>query len=113
FEGVHLHGHFGGRDQTRHEHEVPARQLGAIAQIQILGECIVLPPASVVYCDAAPYAGGTVEVEEKPAAIAAAMFENEMAVEQNRLNFREQRVILVDVTPACLHHPDFRIAEMR
>jgi hypothetical protein len=36
-----------------------------------------------------------------------------MAVEQYRLRFRQQRVVLVDVAPPRLDHPDLRIGEVR
>src|SRR3954469_23122112 len=32
-----------------------------------------------------------------------------MRVEQDGLDLREQRVVLVDVAPACLNHPDLSI----
>ena len=57
--------------------------------------------------------GGAVEIEEAPAAVAAAVLEHEMAVEQDRLDLGEQRVVLVDVAPARLHHPDLRVGEVR
>ena len=112
-ERVHLHRHFGGRDDAGHEHEPPAAQLRAIAEVEILGQRVVLPAARIVDRDAAPDAGGAVEVEEAAAAVAAAVFEDEVTVEQNRLDLRQQRVVLVDVAPARLHHADLRIAEVR
>src|SRR5260221_5678437 len=112
-ELLHFDRHFGRRDQPGHEDELPPAQLRAIAQIEIFRERIVLPAAGVLDCDAAPNAGSAVEIEEASAAMATAVLENEMTVEQNRLDLREQRVILVDVSPARLHHADFRIAEVR
>src|SRR5262249_20569034 len=55
----------------------------------------------------------SVEVEEASAAITSAVLEDEMPVEQDRLDLREQRIVLVDVPPARLHHPDARVAEVR
>src|ERR1700722_3502120 len=40
------------------------------------------------------------------------MLEHEMTVQQNGLNFGEERVIAVDVSPAGLHHTDLGIGEM-
>jgi hypothetical protein len=63
------------------------------------------PPASSIGL-AAPDAGGAVEVEEAAAAVAAAVLEHEVRVEQDGLNLRQQRVVLVDVPPPRLHHAD-------
>ena len=112
-ERVHLDRHFGGGDQVGEEDELPAAKLGAVAEIQILGQRIVLPAAGIVDRHAAPGPRRAVEVEEAAAAIAPAVLEDEVAVEQDRLNLRQQRVVLVDVAPARLHHADARIGEMR
>jgi hypothetical protein len=40
------------------------------------------------------------------------VFEHEMAVEQNGLDFGQQRVVAVDVGPARLHHADLGIGEV-
>ena len=41
------------------------------------------------------------------------MLEHEVRVEQDRLDLRQQRIVLVDVAPPRLHHPDPGISEMR
>ena len=70
------------------------------------------PPASSIAC-APPDAGRAVEVEEPAGAIAAAVLEDEMAVEQDGLDSGEQRIVAVDMAPARLDHPDAGIGEMR
>ena len=112
-EGVHLDRHFGRRHDVGQEHELPAAQLRAVAQIEIFGQRIVLPPAGVADGLAAPHARRAVEIEEASRAVAAAVLEHEVAVEQDRLDLREQRVILVDVPPARLHHADLRVGKVR
>ena len=47
-EGVHLDRHFGRRDEVGQEDELPAAQLRAVAQVEILGQRVVLPAARVV-----------------------------------------------------------------
>src|SRR4029079_18141333 len=113
FEGVKLDRDLRRWDHAWHEHESPAAQLRAIAEVEIFGERVVLPAAGVVDRRPPPHAGGAVEVEEPAAAVAAAVLEDEMAVEQDRLDLGEQRVVLVDVPPARLHHRDFAVAEVR
>ena len=112
-EGVHLDRHFGGRDEVRHEQELPALELRAVAEVEVLGERIVLPAARVGDHLAAPDAGGAVEVEERAGAVAAAVLEDEVPVEHDRLDARQQRVVAVDVAPARLHHADLRFGELR
>ena len=69
----------------------------------------MLPAAGRVNRLAPPDAGRAVEIEEAPGAVPAAVLEDEMRVEQDRLNLREERVVLVDVAPARLHHPDLLV----
>ncbi len=73
----------------------------------------MLPAAGIRDGRAAPDARRAVEVEKAAGAIAAAVLEDEVAVEQNRLDLRQQRVVLVDVAPARLHHADVRVDEVR
>ena len=61
---------------------------------------------------APPDAGGAVEVEEAPGAVAGRVLDDEVAVEEDRLDLRQQREIAVQVLPARLHHPDRRIREV-
>ncbi len=112
-EGVHLDRHFRGRDDVGNEDELPAAQLRTVAEVQVLGQGVVLPTARIFDDPATPDAGGAVEVEEAAGAVAPAVLEHEVAVEQNRLDLREQRVILVDVSPARLHHADLRVGKIR
>ena len=105
-------GHFGGRDDVREEMELPSAQLSAIAEVEILGQRVVLPTARIVDRLSAPHAGRTVEVEEVLRAVAPAVFEDEVPVEQDRLDSRQQRIVLVDVAPARLHHTDLGVGEV-
>ncbi len=45
--------------------------------------------------------------------MAAAVLQDEVAVEQDGLNLRQEGVILIDVSPPGLYHADFRIREVR
>ena len=111
-EGVHLDRQLRRRDVIGQEDELPAAQLRAIAEIEIFGQRVVLPAAGVADRLAPPDARRAVEVEEAPAAIAAAMLEHEVRVEKDRLDLGEERVVLVDVPPPRLHHRDFGVAEV-
>ena len=109
-EGVHLHRDLGRRDHVLQEHEPPALHLRAVGEVEVLGERVVLPAAAVDDRLAAPDARGAVEVEEAAGAVAPAVLEDEVAVEEDRLHLGEQRVVAVDVAPAHLHHAHLRIA---
>src|SRR5207237_6051598 len=41
------------------------------------------------------------------------MFNHGMAVQQNGFHLGEQRIIAIQISPACLHHPDLFILEVR
>ena len=73
---------------------------------------IVLPSAGFVYGGATPHAGRAVEVEKTSAAGAAGVFEHEVAIEQNRFDFGQKRIIAIDVRPPRLHHADVGIGEV-
>ncbi len=92
---------------------MPAANLRAIGKIGVFGERVVLPAACVFDSAPAPDARGAVEIEKESAAIARAMLDDEMAVEQNRFHFGERGIVPVDVAPARLHHGELRIREIR
>ncbi len=70
----------------------------------------MLPAACIGDRRASPHAGSAVEVEEAASAVSPAVLEDEMRVEEDRLDPREQRVVAVEVTPARLDHSHFRVA---
>ena len=111
-EGVHLDRDFRGGDDVGNEHEPPAAKLRAVAQVQVLGQRVVLPATRVVDGDPAPDASGAVEVEEPAPTMASAVLEHEVAIEENRLDLGEQRVVLIDVTPPGLNHGHARVREV-
>ncbi len=89
--------------------EPPAGHLGAVADVEVLGEGVVLPAACVDEGLAAPKPRGAVEVEEAAAAVARTLLHQEVAVEEETLGPGQPRRRLVEVVPAGLHHPDARV----
>ncbi len=112
-EAVHLGRHLPRRHDVRQEHEAPAFELGAVAEVEILGERVVLPASRRLDGGAAPHARGAVEIEEPAGPAAAAVLEDEVGVELNSLDLGEQRLCLVEVAPARLHHAHARVPEVR
>src|SRR5436309_16028572 len=83
-EGVHLDRQLRRALDARVVDELPALELGAITQISIFGEGVVLPAAGVLDRGAAPHAGGAVEVDEAPGKVSRAVHDHEVAVKKNR-----------------------------
>jgi hypothetical protein len=71
----------------------------------------VLPAAGEFDGAAAPHAGRPVEVEEAAGAVANSLLDDEVAVEQDGLEAREQVRAPVDVRPAHLRAGDERVVE--
>ena len=61
---------------------------------------------------APPHAGGAVEVEEDAGAGAAAVFEDEVAVEEDGFDLGEEAVVAIEVRPAGLDHADAGLGEV-
>ena len=112
FEGGHLDGELGGALDVLEVFELPAYELGAVAEVGVFGEGVVLPAAGGGDGLAAPHAGGAVEVEEDAGAAAAAVLEDEMAVEEDGFDLGEEAVVAVEVGPAGLDHADFGLGEV-
>ena len=110
-ERVHLHRHFRRRNHFRKVDEAPARELRAVAQVQILRQRVMLPAPRVLDGGAAPDAGSPIEIEEASAAVAGGVLDDEVAVEEDGLRLREVRVLAVQVLPADLHHPHPLVGE--
>ena len=53
------------------------------------------------------------KLKNRPDAVASAVLEHEVRVEQDRLDLGQQRIVRVDVAPARLHHRDLGIDEER
>src|ERR1700722_8364756 len=72
----------------------------------------MLPTPGFVDGSAPPHTGSSVEIEKDAATRPPRMLKHEVPVEQNGLDLGQQRVVTVDVCPAGLHHPHFRVGEV-
>src|SRR6185369_7035285 len=111
-EGVYLNRQLRGHIIVSQVNKMPPHQLGAVRKIGVLGQSVVLPAAGPLDRLAAPHSGGAVEVEEPAAAITRHLFNDEVPVEHDRLNFSQQRVVRIDMAPAHLNHSDSLIGEV-
>jgi hypothetical protein len=89
-----------------------AAQLRTIGQVQIFRQCVVLPAASVSDHLFAPNSAGSCEVEQTSRREPRLVFDHVVAVEQQGLSARQQRVFAVQVCPTGLHHGHLRILEV-
>ena len=109
--GAHAVGELSGDADVLEKHEAPPAHLRPIAQVQVLGERIGLPPAGILQAAAAPHAGGAVEVEEAAATVTSSLFEEEVTVQQHALRSRQPVVAFVQMVPAGLDHTYVRETE--
>src|SRR5688572_20956347 len=65
FEGFDLGGQFRRHNDICKVTDLPTTHLGAIAQVQVLGQSIPLPAACVFNARAPPDAGCTIEIKKK------------------------------------------------
>src|SRR5262245_1974429 len=93
------------------ELELPAAQLCPVAQVQIFRQCIVRPSAGVEDAGGPPDTGRTVEIHEEARRAARGLLHDEMSVQPDRLQAREQRIVGVQMTPARLYHADSRMGK--
>lgn len=112
FEAVHINRKLGGSIDVVKEDEAPAFELGAVAEIHVLGEGVVIPTACVGDGGFAPDASGAVESEEASAAVARGLFELHVAVEEHGLDAGEDVVGAIEMLPARLNEADFVVGEV-
>ena len=105
-------GNSAGRHEIRQENEAPALELRAVAEVEVFGERIVLPAAGIRDAGAPPEASGAVEIEKASAPAAGGLLEQKMSIQEHGLDARENGVGAVQMPPAGLDHPDFRIGEI-
>src|SRR5215472_12601150 len=99
-EGINLDRNFRRRLFIKQVDEFPTHQLSAEAEVRILSQRVVLPATAHFDGVSAPDAGGAIEIEEGAGAIAGGLFDDEVAVEHDGLQSRQQVVTAVDMRPA-------------
>ena len=111
-DAVHLHRQLGRGLDLLQEDDPPVAQLGAEAQVQVLGEGVGPPAAGILDGAPPPDTGRAVELEEMVPCPAARLLDGEMDVQLQGLQPGEQRVVVVQVGPAGLDHAHPLILEM-
>ena len=90
---------------------LPASELGAIAELQVLGERGSAPSAGVVDGLTPPNSRRAGEVGEEAFVRAHGLLDEKVEVDGQRLQAREPRVALVEVPPPRLRETDLRVVE--
>jgi hypothetical protein len=98
-------------DQVLQVCGTPAAQLRPVAQVQILGQGGGAPAARILYRRSPPDSRGAREVGEVTVRRSDRLLHEEVEVDRKRLQPREPRVALVQVTPSCLREADGWIIE--
>ena len=88
-KAVHIDRKFGGHDHIGEVNELPAFQLCTVAEIEILGERVMLPASGIGNARLSPDACGSIEIEKPPAAAAGGLFEEKMTIQEEGLNLRQ------------------------
>src|SRR4051812_1743695 len=110
-ESVHVHGQLSGCDHVCQKDKLPARQLSAIAQVEVLRQRVMLPSPCLFDARFPPQARRAVEVKEASAPAPRRLLQKEMAVEEHRLHPGKQGITSVEVAPSCLNHSDIRVGK--
>src|SRR5437660_9029906 len=111
-EAVHVYRQFRRSYNVRKINEFPARQLGAIAEIEILAQCIILPASALFDTGTPPETGRSIEIEKPAAAAARGLLQQKVSVQKDRLHTREQRISAIQMSPSGLDHSHFRVSEV-
>ncbi len=108
FVGRKLNRNLGRGDHVVVIEGAPAGQLGAIAQIQIFAERILLPATGGWIFDAGPSPdpGGAVEAQEKAGSLAAVLLDGKVAIQGQGLALRKQGEVAIQMPPPRLDKAD-------
>src|SRR5216110_962471 len=111
FKPIHIDGKLGGSYNIGQKNEFPARELRAIAKIEIFTQRVMLPSPAFLDARASPEAGRSVEIEKAAAPAARSLLEQKMHIQEERLHPGEQRISTIQMAPPRLNHPYFRVGK--
>ena len=97
---------FGGNTHFVAQDEAPSRHLRPVADVEVLGQRVVMPSARVLERLSAPQTRRPVELEEPAPTVSSPLLHQEVPVQEKRLRACQPRFVLVEVLPAGLHHAD-------
>ena len=104
---------FGRDTHLVQQDEAPSRHLGPVADVEVLGQRVVIPSTRVHERLSAPHPRRAVELEEPATAVSPPLFHQEVPVQKERLGAGQPRFVLVEMLPAGLNHADPGIRHRR
>ena len=110
-EGVHRDRKLGRGCDLGHEHETPPPELGAVGEVEILGQRVPLPASGVVDRRPPPDSRRAVEVEKATRDVTPAVLRYEVPIQENGLDVGQERVVTVQMVPAGLDEAGPLVAE--
>ena len=94
-EAIHVHRQLGRSHDVRKIDKFPAYELGAIAEIEILAQRVILPASALLDTRTSPESGRSIEIEKTAAAAASGLLQQKVSVQKDRLHAREQRITAI------------------
>ena len=82
FEAVHVHRQLRRSHDVGKINEFPARELGAIAKIEVFAQRIVLPASALLDTRTSPETGGSIEIKKTAAAAARSLLQQKMSIQK-------------------------------
>ena len=104
---------FGRNTHFVAQDEAPSRHLRPVADVEVLGQRVVMPSARVPERLSAPHPRRPVELEEPSTPVSSPLFHQKVPVQQERLRAGQPGFVFVEVLPAGLHHADAGIGHGR
>ncbi len=100
-----------GETTSGQEDELPAAQLRAVDEVEVLGERVVLPAAGVGDALRRQMPAVPLKLKKRPERLRAVCSMTKWPSSKMRLRLGEDGVVAVEVPPAHLHHADLRVGE--
>src|SRR5439155_21959540 len=103
-EAVHVYWQLCWSDDIGKINKFPACKLGAIAEIEVLAQGIVLPASTLFDTRTPPEASSSTKIEKSAAAAAGGLLKSEMSIQTDRVHARQQRITAIQMPPGGLDH---------
>ncbi len=96
----------GRDDDVGHIPYLPAAQLSAVAEVEVLSQRVSLPAAGIPNAGPPPDASSAVKVDKQPSPAPCRLLDDKVTVHPQRLGLGEERVVPVEMAPTGLDAAD-------
>ena len=94
-EPVHIDRQFRWGHDFVQKHEFPSGELGAITQIEIFGQRVMLPATCFFDAGFSPESRSPIEIEEASATASSRLFKQQMSVQEHCLDPCQERITTI------------------